>query len=382
MRPSRLIVPKVLLIFAAAALQPALAADTIHIGYASNLNSITQPPTISTLNFDGLPDSTLVSNQFPGLTFAGAIILTSGISLNEFEFPPRSGANILSDNAGPITIQFSAPITTFSAYFTYRSRVTLRALDGSGNTLATTQSAFTNNMALSGVAGSAPNERVQVSSATTAISRVIITADPLGASFAMDDATLTTAAPPSTNGDPVVNITNNGANGAPLSGPGFGAAAGNMCVNVYAFSPDEQLISCCSCLVTPNGLVSLSVTNDLISNTLTGIRPSSVVIKLLATGTGGAAGIPVFSGTSCTNSAAIAGSAALPAVDGLHAWGTTSHASPTGGSAVTEIQFLRATLSGAEQASLTNRCSNILGNGSTFGVCRSCRIGGLGGERK
>src|SRR5205085_11201347 len=78
---------------------------------------------------------------------------------------------------------------------------------------------------------------------------------------------LTPAAP-----DSVINITNTGTNGASLFGPGFGNAAGNLCVNVYAFSPDEQLISCCSCLVTPNGLISLSVTNDLISNTLTGVR--------------------------------------------------------------------------------------------------------------
>ena len=82
-----------------------------------------------------------------------------------------------------------------------------------------------------------------------------------------------------TAGDSVINITNTGANGASLTGPGFGGAVGNICVNVYAFSPDEQLISCCSCLITPNGLVSLSVNQDLVSNTLTGVRPNSVVIN-------------------------------------------------------------------------------------------------------
>ncbi len=171
--------------------------------------------------------------------------------------------------------------------------------------------------------------------------------------------------------DSVINITNSGANGANPNGPGFGSPAGNICVNAYAFSPDEQLVSCCSCLVTPNGLVSLSVTNDLISNTLTGVRPSSVVVKLLATlaGTGG-------SGTSCANSAA---TAAAPGVSGMAAWGTTIHV--TAGTAVTETAFTPATLSAGEAASITGRCTAIIGNGSGFGICRSCRAGGLGATK-
>ena len=193
-----------------------------------------------------------------------------------------------------------------------------------------------------------------------------------------------------TAGDSVINITNTGANGAALAGPGFGGAAGNICVNVYAFSPDEQLISCCSCLITPNGLVSLSVNQDLVSNTLTGVRPNSVVIKLVNTLAGaGVAGVGGGGATSCTNSAALAGSTDFPIVSGMLAWGTTLHNGATGGFATTETAFIPATLTGSlvvpfplgsELASITGRCTNIIGNGSTFGICRSCRNGGLRAE--
>ena len=53
-------------------------------------------------------------------------------------------------------------------------------------------------------------------------------------------------------GESYIDITNTGTNGCALPGPGFGATSGNTCVNVYAIDPDEELISCCSCLVTCN----------------------------------------------------------------------------------------------------------------------------------
>ncbi len=178
-------------------------------------------------------------------------------------------------------------------------------------------------------------------------------------------------------GDSIVNITNTGANGAALFGPGLGPV-GNICVNLYAFSPDEQLVTCCSCVVTPNGLVSLSVTNDLMNNTLTGIRANSATVKLITTSTGAIQGVPTFTGTSCNNTAAFVGSAALPLALGSQAWGTTLHATPVLGGpyALTERPFLLGTLSPGDLASITNRCANIIGNGSGYGICRGCRTGG------
>jgi hypothetical protein len=154
-------------------------------------------------------------------------------------------------------------------------------------------------------------------------------------------------------GDSVFNITNSG------------AAGGNICVNVYTFSPDEQLVSCCSCVVTPNALVSLSARSDLISNTLTPAVPGSIVVKLLAT-TGGAC------------NAATPGTLAT----GMAAWGTTIHAAgANGGYATTETAFTPATLSGTELSRISSLCGFIQTNGSGYGICRSCRFGGLGAGR-
>jgi hypothetical protein len=178
-------------------------------------------------------------------------------------------------------------------------------------------------------------------------------------------------------GESFIDITNTGANGAALLGPGFGAQAGNICANVYAFDAGEEMISCCSCFITPDETVNLGVTRDLTVKTLTGVVPTSVTVKLLATlaGTNGSSGA-----AACTNSAATVGTSTI--VGGMAAWGTTPHASPTAGSfATTETKFTPATLSTGELASLGGRCASILGNGSTFGVCQSCRVGALGGSK-
>lgn len=176
-------------------------------------------------------------------------------------------------------------------------------------------------------------------------------------------------------GDSVINISNTGGNGGVTLQSGTTASVGgSICANVYAFSPDEQIVSCCSCPVTPNGLVSLSAKDDLISNGLTRGTPTSIVIKLVAS-------VPVAG--SCTNSAAAIGTAAL--AKGMVAWGTTIHANttaPVGTYAVTETAFTPATLDPTELARLSQTCGFVVAQGSGFGVCNSCRLGGLGGTRR
>src|SRR5690242_6193497 len=73
-------------------------------------------------------------------------------------------------------------------------------------------------------------------------------------------------------GDSVVNLTNTGTQG------GF-EPTGNICANVYVWAEDQQLVACCACPLTPNHLKTLSVRNDLISNTLTPGVPIGVSIS-------------------------------------------------------------------------------------------------------
>jgi hypothetical protein len=182
--------------------------------------------------------------------------------------------------------------------------------------------------------------------------------------------------------DSFINISNTGARGGVTNTSGTAASiGGSLCINVYMFDYQEEMASCCSCAVTPNGLISLSVQQDLISHTLTPARPSSGVVKLLAT-------VPV--GNSCSNSAAAVATPPAPCslapnspgcpAPGMVAWAATNHAGPLGVAwSTVETSFTPATLSDSELAHLGQVCSFILGQGSTFGTCRSCpTLGGLG----
>lgn len=156
---------------------PALRADTVVV------------------DFEQFTDSEILSGQVPGMIFSNAIVLTEGISLNEFEFPPYSGANVASDFGGPLGIEFLTPVFSVGGYFTYTEPFTLTAYDDLGNVVATAASLFSNNEALSGDSGSSPNEFLMVEF-PSGISMVSLQGDPNGGSFTLDNLTVSDASEP------------------------------------------------------------------------------------------------------------------------------------------------------------------------------------------
>ena len=145
------------------------------------------------INFDSLNDGDIVTTQYQslGVTFSNTLVQTVGLSLNEFDFPPESGTNVVIDNGGPISITFVDPILTFGAYFTYLEPLTVDAFDASGDLVDVATSLFSDNLGYGdGDPGSSPDEFIPVTFGA-GISSVTITGDPFGYSFAMDDATIT-----------------------------------------------------------------------------------------------------------------------------------------------------------------------------------------------
>ncbi len=143
------------------------------------------------------------------------------------------------------------------------------------------------------------------------------------------------------SGELPVNITNSGA-----------SAATNICVSLYTLLPNAQMVSCCSCQVAPDALVTLGVNKDLTNNAV----QTPVVIKMVATTPGG----------TC---AASAGTPGTPA-NGLVAFLTNLQ--PVGNTNTYNAAnqtFVPSSLSAAEYTHLTSACTTNFGGG---GLCSSC----------
>lgn len=167
----------------------------------------------------------------------------------------------------------------------------------------------------------------------------------------------------------IIGSRNTGPTGAGLTLVGNG----NLCVNAYVFSQDEQLQACCSCGVTPNAYRRWTVA-QLISNPLTGIfNGNDSVIKLISTNNNNlvtgvlpncTAPIPFTQQPTATATAASAGFGSNVIAPGLLAWMGYPNGSIT--------PFTNAALSTYELNRAVNLCANIYLNGSGRGICPAC----------
>jgi hypothetical protein len=152
--------------------------------------------------------------------------------------------------------------------------------------------------------------------------------------------------------DQIVNITNPGLQGSPLS-----ANEGALCANIYVFEADQQMSECCACPITADGLLSLSLNTNLTGNPLTSVAPNSGVIKVVSS---------VGSGTC--DPTAISSDNIEP---DLKAWGTHLVQTTPGTLFTTETAFRDAPLGSDEEAFLPYTCRFVQYLGSGKGVC-SC----------
>jgi hypothetical protein len=135
----------------------------------------------------------------------------------------------------------------------------------------------------------------------------------------------------------------------------LGVRARNLCANIYVFRSDQQIEECCSCPVTPNGLVEENVKTNLTNNPLTAIPPNQGVIQIVATVDTGICD-PTIAATLAR---------------GLTAWTTHIENGVNGQFPVSVTQNSPSTLSSVELSTLQNECSLVTAFGSGFGIC-SC----------
>jgi hypothetical protein len=173
--------------------------------------------------------------------------------------------------------------------------------------------------------------------------------------------------------DAKVRIVNSGAV-APLE-----ALGGDVCAMIYVFAPDQQLEACCGCLVTPNGLLTLSVNNNLNTNVLSPLGPTaSGVIEVVESLPNVPPGSPRPGSSPTCDPATPSIVAGIPglfgfaalAVEGTHIQDTGSG---TFGTTETADQAYLETfidLTTAQPAALAAFClSNVQIGGSGFGRC-------------
>jgi hypothetical protein len=146
-----------------------------------------------------------------------------------------------------------------------------------------------------------------------------------------------------------------------LSNPG--TTGGNVCAAIFVFNADQEVQACCSCLLTPDGLLTLSVNDDLTTNPLTGVTLISGSFSIISTAT-------------------VNGSCPLPTTlnpisGGVRSWSTHIEQlrfKATKRYSGTVAPSQDATLSATEESTLATDCYDIYVAGSGHGFC-TCGTG-------
>jgi hypothetical protein len=140
-----------------------------------------------------------------------------------------------------------------------------------------------------------------------------------------------------------------------------GTSGGSLCAAIYVFAADQEMSECCSCYLSPDGLRTLSVNNDLTANPLLGAVVDTGSIKIVSTATNG--GLCPTYPTSLTP------------IAGVRAWAThLQNYNLFTYNLFTETPSQDATLSSAEVTRLQDKCDGIRIDGSGKGVC-TCGTG-------
>jgi hypothetical protein len=151
-------------------------------------------------------------------------------------------------------------------------------------------------------------------------------------------------------------------------GEGDSSPGGDLCAAIYVFDNNEEMQECCSCKITPNGYLALSVNKNLTNNTITGRTLQRGVIKVISQQpenqytAGGDTCDPTSTGHT------------LITLVGIHGWVT--HIEKVGvGPAIQVVgvdELVNAFLGYQERADLVEDCAVAIELGSGQGTC-SCR---------
>ena len=149
----------------------------------------------------------------------------------------------------------------------------------------------------------------------------------------------------------VTYFSNNAVSGAPDATVRLvndGDTGANLWADFYVFDDSEELSECCSCKVTPDGLLSEDVKTELTANPLSGPVRSRGVIKVISDSDGNVT--------------------APSPIPGLRGWATHIQKAASG-FAITEAPLADSNYSAYEAGALGPICGILLQLGSGYGSC-------------